>query len=313
MPSTGRPEHPRSGRAHDSARPKPRRLRHRPETTRCERRQSSGVCVRARCRPGRSARAGRCSRRRSEAPTIATATASDAEHRQAQPEAHRSLRVKPTPRTVWIKPALPARLELAPQVTDEHIQRVRRRARRRSPRPARRSSRGRAPGADGAGRTRAARTRSRSSRSSRSPRRASRVSRSSSRSAKADPLGARAGAAQQRANARDQLLVRERLDEVVVRAGLQPDHPVAHRVASGQHQHGHRVARRHASCSQTSIPSRPGIITSSTTASNDSRPQRGKRLVAVLGHLDLEAVRDEHAPKRLPQPGVVVDNEDRHG
>ncbi len=38
------------------------------------------------------------------------------EHRQAQPEAHRSLNVKPTPRTVWIKPPLAAGFELPPQM-----------------------------------------------------------------------------------------------------------------------------------------------------------------------------------------------------
>ena len=44
------------------------------------------------------------------------------------------------------------------------------------------------------------------------------------------------GAAGERAQARGDLLVRERLHDVVVGAGVQPEHPVVDRVARGEHQ-----------------------------------------------------------------------------
>ena len=52
-----------------------------------------------------------------------------------------------------------------------------------------------------------------------------------------------ARAAQQRAQARQQLVERERLHEVVVGAGVEPGDAVAHLVAGGEHEHGVRSPR----------------------------------------------------------------------
>ena len=52
-------------------------------------------------------------------------------------------------------------------------------------------------------------------------------------------LAVRASASKQRLDARDQLLPPERLDHVVVRAGLQAAHPLELRTARRQHQHRH--------------------------------------------------------------------------
>ena len=48
-----------------------------------------------------------------------------------------------------------------------------------------------------------------------------------------------AGAAHQRAQARAQLVERERLHEVVVGAGVEAGHAVGHLVAGGEHEDGH--------------------------------------------------------------------------
>ena len=73
-----------------------------------------------------------------------------------------------------------------------------------------------------------------------------------------------------------QLFERERLDEVVVRAGVEARDPVADGVARGQHQDGRPVVRR-LSLRQTSSPSTFGIRTSSTTASGVGQALEGLR------------------------------------
>ncbi len=50
------------------------------------------------------------------------------------------------------------------------------------------------------------------------------------------------GAAKKRADACDELLVCERLHQVVVRAGLEPDDPIANGVAGGEHQDGQSIS-----------------------------------------------------------------------
>ena len=50
-------------------------------------------------------------------------------------------------------------------------------------------------------------------------------------------MGAAGGAPQQRLQPRHQLVEVEGLDQVVVGTTLQPRHPVAHRIAGGEHQH----------------------------------------------------------------------------
>src|SRR5215210_699327 len=64
--------------------------------------------------------------------------------------------------------------------------------------------------------------------------------------------------ARERAQPRGQLLEGERLGEVVVGARVEPAHAVLDRVAGGEHERGR---------AQTSNPSSPGSITSSTIAS----------------------------------------------
>ncbi len=124
-------------------------------------------------------------------------------------------------------------------------------------------------------------------------------------------LGAATGPTQQRPDTGDQLLVRERLDQVVVGARLEPGDPVAHRVARGQHQHRQLIAGS-AQLLADLDPVAPRHHHVEHHRVERPRAQAGKRLVAVPGHLDLEPVRDEHTPKRIPQPRVVVDYQDRH-
>ena len=82
-------------------------------------------------------------------------------------------------------------------------------------------------------------------------------------------LVVRGDTAKQRAQPREQLVEGERLDEVVVRARVEPGHAVVHGAARGEHEDGHVVPparrRRH-----TSSPSGAGIITSRTTAPGSS-------------------------------------------
>ena len=105
----------------------------------------------------------------------------------------------------------------------------------------------RAPGAGGAGTARAGRTRSASAGSGARRGVTSRVPGSRRRSAKvsdasACPAVGRLGAAQQRAQPGQQLLEGERLDQVVVGAGVEAGHAVGDRVAGGEHQDRHVVA-----------------------------------------------------------------------
>ena len=128
-------------------------------------------------------------------------------------------------------------------MADEDVQRVRRERRVVAPDPLVDQARARAPGADGGGRTRAARTRSGSTRSPARPaaRHAS-AGRARDRQTRASRSRRRRRPPKQRADSRDQLLVRERLDEIVVGAGLETGDAVAHRVPRGQHQHRQLVA-----------------------------------------------------------------------
>ena len=46
----------------------------------------------------------------------------------------------------------------------------------------------------------------------------------------------------ERADPREELVERERLDEVVIGAGIEAFHAVSHRSARGEHEDGHLVA-----------------------------------------------------------------------
>ena len=77
--------------------------------------------------------------------------------------------------------------------------------------------------------------------------------------------------AQQGAQPGEQLLQGEGLGQVVVGAGVEALHPVADRVAGGQHQDRYVVAGGR-SARVVSIPSSRGIITSMTTTSGSVVP-----------------------------------------
>src|SRR6185312_4798707 len=124
--------------------------------------------------------------------------------------------------------------------------------------------------------------------------------------------GAVAGAAQQRADAREQLLERERLRQVVVGAGVEPLDPVLDLRARGQHQDRNLAAL---------AAQRPRDLEPVDARHQHVEHHRvGLRLVLealerlrpVLGQLDLVALELERAPQRLPDGPLVVDHQDLH-
>ena len=123
---------------------------------------------------------------------------------------------------------------------------------------------------------------------------------------------ARMRPAEQRAQPGEQLLQRERLGEVVVGAGVEPLHPVADRVAGGEHQDRQVVARgaqraggldaveaRHHHVDHEGVRGLPG--------------DAGQRLGTVAGQRDGVAVELQGAAQRLAHRPVVVDDEDARG
>ena len=121
------------------------------------------------------------------------------------------------------------------------------------------------------------------------------------------------GAAEQRAHAREQLGERERLDDVVVGAGIEPRDAVGDLVARRQHQHRQAAAAppeppadleavdvRHQHVEHDEI----GLVAVAL--------QPLERLGAVGGELDLVALEPERAAERLAHRRVVVDDEDSH-
>ena len=99
-------------------------------------------------------------------------------------------------------------------------------------------------------------------------------------------------AAEQRAQPRQQLAECERLDEVVVRAGVESGDAVRHRLARGEHEDRRGVAGRRMR-RQSSMPSIWGISTSSTTASTGLAGECVERLDAVTGVVDPVALVSE--------------------
>ena len=119
---------------------------------------------------------------------------------------------------------------------------------------------------------------------------------------------------QERAHAGEELLEREGLRDVVVRAGVEPGDAVADLDARGQHEDREAAARRGAARRQTSRPSTPGMRTSRMIASGSpSVLERCERLDAVVGELDLVALELERAAERLAHGPFVVDDQDLHG
>ena len=124
---------------------------------------------------------------------------------------------------------------------------------------------------------------------------------------------AAAGAApQQGAQPREQFVERERLHQVVVGAGVQPAHPVGHRIAGGEDEHRRTIAGRpQPPADLEAVDSRHQHVQDERVGR--PRGQRVERLRAVAGQLGLVALQPQRAVDRLAHRRLVVDHEDAHG
>ena len=113
---------------------------------------------------------------------------------------------------------------------------------------------------------------------------------------------------QQRAQARLQLLERERLDEVVVGARVEPGDPVVDRVAGGEHQHRRAVAgvAQAAADLQAVDPGHRDVEHDRVVAHLGHAVER---LAAVGRQFDVVAVQAQCAVERGPHRGLVVDDQ----
>ena len=117
-----------------------------------------------------------------------------------------------------------------------------------------------------------------------------------------------ARAAQQRAHAREQLAQRERLDEVVVGAGVQPGDAVVDLFARGQHQHRRAVA---------ALAQAPADLQAVDVRHRDvedhglvgRRSEALERLASVHGLGDLVVLQRERPRQRALDGGLVVDDQ----
>ena len=109
-----------------------------------------------------------------------------------------------------------------------------------------------------------------------------------------------------------QLLVGERLDEVVVGAGVEPGHPVADRVARGQHQDRHLGPRRPDAAGdlETRDVGQPDVEDDDLDAAR--RLGDVEAVEAGRGRLDHVAILFEQATKQADQPRIVLDDEQMH-
>ena len=108
-----------------------------------------------------------------------------------------------------------------------------------------------------------------------------------------------------------QLLERERLDEVVVGAGVQALDAVGDAVAGGQHQHRRAVARR----AQPAAHLEPVRLGHQHVEDDRVRRlvgERVERLAAVRGELHPVAVHPQRTVERVTHARLVVDHEDAH-
>ena len=118
-------------------------------------------------------------------------------------------------------------------------------------------------------------------------------------------------APQQRPQTRKQLLERERLRQVVVRARVEPVDPVADGIARGQQQDGHAVPL-------AAEPARDvePVVAGHHHVEDDGvrRPLRDRRerSVAVGGELHVVAGELEGALERLPDRAIVICHENEH-
>ena len=127
-----------------------------------------------------------------------------------------------------------------------------------------------------------------------------------------DLLRARRHPAQKRPQAGEQLLERERLREVVVRAGVEAGDAALHLGAGGQHQHGHAV----------SLSADPAAHLQAVDARHQDVEDHGvglavrlepvERVGAVHRELDLVALELEGPAERVAHGAFVVDDQHFH-
>ena len=118
-------------------------------------------------------------------------------------------------------------------------------------------------------------------------------------------------AAQQRAQPRVELAQRERLDEVVVGAGVEAVDAVVDRVARGEHQHRRAVARgAQPPADLEAVDARHHDVEHDRV--DDALGERVERLLAVLGELHVVALERERALQRGAHARLVVDHQDLH-
>src|SRR4051812_16455394 len=119
-------------------------------------------------------------------------------------------------------------------------------------------------------------------------------------------------AAAERAQSGRELLVGERLDEVVVRAGIEPGDPVADRVAGGEHQD------RDIGPGRADAPRdlEPGDVRQADVEDDDLDAGRRLRDVKAVKagrcRLDDVAVLLEEPPQKADEARVVLDDEQMH-
>ena len=145
----------------------------------------------------------------------------------------------------------------------------------------------------------------------RSPRHTSREAGIEREVGEAQALRRRLDAAQQRAQAGEQLAQREGLDQVVVGARVEAGHAVVDRVARGEHQHRRAVAGlAHAPADLEAVDVRHGDV------EHDGIELLGRetveRLAAVLGERHVVALERQRALHGRSQRRLVVDHQDSH-
>jgi hypothetical protein len=116
------------------------------------------------------------------------------------------------------------------------------------------------------------------------------------------------GPPQQRLHPDQQLLEGERLDQVVVGAGLEPGHPLGDLAAGGQHEHGHLAGLAQPPAHLEAVDAGQEHVEDDQVGRVVEGPAEG--LLAGGGHLDLEPLVGQRAAKGRGQEGVVVDDQD---
>ena len=114
--------------------------------------------------------------------------------------------------------------------------------------------------------------------------------------------------AQQRAHPSQQLVKAERLDQVIVGAGIQPGHPVGHGVLGGQDQDGHIAGRAQAPADAEAVDARQHQIEQHEVGRPVTRRRQSR--LAVGAHLDRVAFVDQPAAQQVGNLWLVLDHQD---